>query len=298
MTVRDLVLANPNRSRVSGAHPLARATLALLLALTGCAAHPAQTTSSTPRLISLAPSVTEIVYALGCDKYLVGDTAYDNYPPAARKLPHVGDVRTADLERVAALHPTAVLALHDEEPEASPIEHRLGVPVTYLPNRDLRDLVSDISGVGRACHRESQAGVLVASLERRIAAIRVRARSSPHTPRVLYLIGLPGYAAGPHSFLSDMITAAGGVNVAASANEPYPNLNAEAIVKMDPDVIIVAGDTPFDAGVRAQEPWRSLRAVRLGHIVRPPSDDIMERNGPRIVDGLDWLQRTLAKIQL
>jgi iron complex transport system substrate-binding protein len=295
MKLRDL---NEAASYSSLWHSLIGAA-ALLFALTGCAAHSPQgatNASATPRLISLAPSLTEIVFALGCGGRLVGDTAYDNYPTAARTLPHVGDVRTADLERVAALHPTAVLALHDEEPEASPIERRLGVPVIYLPNRDLSDLDSDVAGVGRACGRESQAAALVGSLERRIAAIRVRAQSSSHAPSVLYLIGLPGYAAGPHSFLSDMIAAAGGVNVAASANEPYPNLNAEAIVKMDPDVIIVAGDTPFDESVRAREPWRSLRAVRLGHVVRPPSDDIMERVGPRIVDGLDWLQRTLAKL--
>jgi ABC-type Fe3+-hydroxamate transport system substrate-binding protein len=64
---------------------------------------------------------------------------------------------------------------------------------------------------------------------------------------------------------------------------------------MDPDVIIVAGDTPFDESVRVREPWRSLRAVRLGRVVRPPSDDLMERDGPRIVEGLDWLERALAK---
>ncbi|HKW45331.1 MAG TPA: helical backbone metal receptor [Candidatus Eremiobacteraceae bacterium] len=271
--------------------------VALLLALTGCTAHPPQPASSTPRLISLAPSLTEIVYAVGCEKYLVGDTAYDNYPAAARQLPHVGDVRTADLERVAALRPTGVLALHDEEPEASPIEHRLNVPVVFLPNRDLRDLDADIAGIGKACGREKQAVALTRSLERRIATIRFRALKSSRKVRVLYLLGLPGYTAGPHSFLNDMIDAAGGVNVAASANEPYPNLNAEAIVKMDPDVIIVAGETPFDSGVRAQEPWRSLRAVQMGRVLRPPSDDIMERDGPRIVDGLEWLQRALLHVK-
>jgi iron complex transport system substrate-binding protein len=225
----------------------------------------------------------------------VGDTAYDDFPAAARALPHVGDVRTADLEVVAELRPTAVLALHDEENEASPIERRLGVPVVYLPNRDLRDLDGDIVGVGRACGRDAQAARLKEGLDRRIAVIRARSLKSPSGVRVLFLLGLPGYAAGPHSFLNDMIEAAGGVNVAASADEPYPNLSAEAIVKMDPDVIIVARETPFDADVRAREPWRSLRAVRSGRVLRPPSDDIMERDGPRVVDGLEWLQRALTR---
>jgi iron complex transport system substrate-binding protein len=251
--------------------------------------------AAAPRLISLAPSLTEIVFALGCGPELVGDTAYDDYPSAARVLPHVGDVRTADLERVAALHPTAVLALHDEETEGSPIEHRIHVPVVYLPNRDLRDLDADIAGVGRACGRDAQAARLRGDLDRRIATISARSLNVRSRVRVLYVLGLPGYAAGPHSFLNDMIEAAGGSNVAASADEPYPNLSAEAIVKMDPDVIIVSHDTPFDADVRSREPWRSLRAVRMGRVLRPPSDDIMERNGPRIVNGLAWLHDALVR---
>lgn len=282
---------------MNGERSIAFAGTVLVLLVSSCAPHmpQAKTPSAPPRLISLAPSLTEIAFALGCGPNLVGDTAYDDYPAAARALPHVGDVRTADLERVAQLRPSAILALHDEEAEASPIEHRLGVPVVYLPNRDLSDLDGDILGVGRACGLQSQATRLKDDLDRRIAAIRRRALASRSSVRVLYLLGLPGYAAGPHSFLNDMIVAAGGVNVAADADEPYPNLSAEAVVKMDPDVIVVARDTPFDADVRAREPWRSLRAVQLGRVLRPPSDDIMERDGPRIVDGLEWLQRALTR---
>jgi iron complex transport system substrate-binding protein len=276
---------------------LVASTAMLLFATCGCAARAPQALppGTTPRLISLAPSLTEIAFAVGCGPELVGDTAYDDYPAAARALPHVGDVRTADLERVAELRPTAILALHDEEMEASPIEHRLGVPVVFLPNRDLRDLDGDIVGVGRSCGRQAQAQRLKDDLDRRIAEIRARSLKSPSKVKVLYLLGLPGYAAGPHSFLNDMIEAAGGTNVAATADEPYPNLSAEAILKMDPDVIIVAHDTPFDADIRAREPWRSLQAVRSERVLRPPSDDIMERNGPRIVLGLAWLREALAR---
>jgi iron complex transport system substrate-binding protein len=159
----------------------------------------------------------------------------------------------------------------------------------------LRDLDGDIVGVGRACGREAQAATLKDDLDRRIAAISARALNARPKLKVLYLLGLPGYAAGPHSFLNDMIVAAGGTNVAGSADEPYPNLSAEAIVNMDPDVIIVSHSTPFDADVRAREPWRSLRAVRTGRVLRPPSDDIMERDGPRIVSGLAWLHNVLAQ---
>jgi ABC-type Fe3+-hydroxamate transport system substrate-binding protein len=249
--------------------------------------------SASPRIVSLAPSLTEIAFAIGCGNRLVADTVFDDYPAASRALPHVADTRTANLELVAALHPTIVVALHDQEAEGSPIERQLGLPVLYLPNRDLNDLTADIDGVGRACGRSTQAAALATSLTQKIAGIANASRAKPR-PRVLYLLGLPGFAAGRHSFLGDMIEAAGGENVAASSNEPYPDLNAEAIVRADPDVIIVAVDTPFDKDVRAQMPWRVLRAVRDGAVLRPPSDDIMERNGPRIVEGLTWLHAALS----
>lgn len=264
--------------------------------LASCAPHTATHASAStgPRIISLAPSLTEIAFSIGCGNRLVADTVFDDYPSAARALPHVADTRTANLELVAALRPTTVVALHDQELEGSPIARQLGIPVLYLPNRDLGDLDADIEGVGNACGCSVQAAALAKSLSRRIAAIADAPRAK-RRPRVLYLLGLPGFAAGRHSFLGDMIEAAGGENVAASSGEPYPDLNAEAIVRADPDVIVVAADTPFDKDVRAQMPWRALRAVRDGAVLRPPSDDIMERDGPRIVDGLAWLHAALMR---
>ena len=273
-------------------------SLAIAAALTaivaGCSPHASESARAArvPRVISFAPSLTEIAYAIGCGDRLVADTAYDDYPVQARALPHVADTRTADLEHVAALRPTAVVALHDQEAEGSPVERQLGIPVSYLPNRDLSDLSADIEGVGRACGMTAQAATLSRTLSRQIAELS-KTTSQAARPRVLYLLGLPGFAAGGHSFLSDMIEAAGGDNVAAGTREPYPDLNAEAIVHFDPDVIIVARDTPFGADIRATEPWRSLRAVRDGRVLQPPSDDIMERNGPRVVNGLRWLRAAL-----
>ncbi|HLJ82588.1 MAG TPA: helical backbone metal receptor [Candidatus Eremiobacteraceae bacterium] len=274
---------------------LCLAMCSLCTVLASCAPHTKTRVSPStgPRIISLAPSLTEIAFAIGCGNRLVADTVFDDYPAASRTLPHVADTRTANLELVAALKPTTVVALHDQELEGSPIARQLGIPVLYLPNRDLGDLNADIEGVGRACSRTTQAAALARSLDRRIAAIADAARAK-RRPRVLYLLGLPGFAAGRHSFLGDMIEAAGGENVAASSGEPYPDLNAEAIVRADPDIIVVAADTPFDKDVQAQMPWRALRAVRDGAVLRPPSDDIMERNGPRIVDGLAWLHTALA----
>jgi iron complex transport system substrate-binding protein len=250
-------------------------------------------TAGTIRLISLAPSLTEIAYAVDCGRHLVADTTYDDYPAPAKALPHVGDLAHVDLERIAQLRPTVVVALHDQENEGAAIALRLHVPVVYLPNRNIADLYADIAGVAKACGNIKKGVVLAAELRRRIDRVAAQTADRRHKPTVLYLLGLPGFTAGGRSYLNDIITLAGGVNVAGSVNEAYPSLTAEAILKADPDILIVSDDTHFGTAVRASEPWRSLRAVRDGKVLRPPNDSILERNGPRVVDGLEWLAGAL-----
>ena len=244
-------------------------------------------------MISLAPSLTEIAYAVGCGDLLVGDTRFDDYPPAARSLPHVADLMRADLERIAALEPTIVVALHDQEYEGSKIQARLRVPIVYLPNRNIADLYADITGVAQACGRQLQGAKLSAALRAEIAAVTREAALRPNHPTVLLLIGLPGFTVGKRSYLNDLIAAAGGVNIAGEIDEAYPRISDEAILRADPDVIIVTRDTPFGADIRSREPWRSLRAVRTDRVLRPPNDDVLERNGPRVVEGLRWLSAAL-----
>jgi ABC-type Fe3+-hydroxamate transport system substrate-binding protein len=244
---------------------------------------------SATRIVSLAPSLTEIAYAIGCGPKLVADTTFDDYPTAARRLPHVADLVTVDLERVSALAPSVVLALHDQEREATPIERQLHIRVEYLPNRDLSDLFADIKLVGDACGNSVEARQLNATLHQKLARLERTAAAYHRRPKVFFLLGLPGFTTGAHSFIDDLITLAAGINVAGSIRQPYPDVSAEWLLQSDPDVIIVARETQFGPDVASREPWRSMRAVEDGHIVRPPSDDLLERNGPRIVDGLAWL---------
>ncbi len=264
----------------------------------GCASHGRINSTATDqagkiRVISLAPSLTEIAYAVDCGRHLVADTTYDDYPAPAKALPHVGDLAHVDLERIAQLRPTVVVALHDQENEGSAVALRLRVPVVYLPNRNIGDLYADIAGVAKACGSIKKGVVLAAALRRRIERVAAQTKDRRHKPTVLYLLGLPGFTAGGRSYLNDLISLAGGINVAGDVDEAYPSLTAEAILKADPDVLIVSDDTHFGPAVRASEPWRSLRAVRDGKVLRPPNDSILERNGPRVVDGLEWLAGAL-----
>lgn len=244
-------------------------------------------------MISLAPSLTEIAFALGCGGALVGDTTFDDYPAAAKTLPHVGDLVHADLERIAQLRPTIVLALHDQEREGATIAEHLRVPIVYLPNRNIRDLYADVAGVAKACGREPQGASLSARLRARVDRVARRSASASRHPRVLYLLGLPGFTAGKRSYIDDVISLAGGINVAGAVDQPYPDLSEESIIRADPDIIVVSKSVGFNADVQAREPWRSLRAVKTKRVVYPPDDSILERDGPRLVDGLEWLSAQL-----
>jgi len=290
------------KKRLATSHTaLAAACVALAGALCACThgrtdSSPLPATaspSSPPRVITLAPSLTEIAYAVGCSDALIADTKYDDYPSAAKTLPHVADLSHADLERIAQLRPTVAVALHDQEHEGAPIQARLGVPVVYLPNRRLNDLYADIAGVAAACNRTAQGNALARDIKARLARVVAGQPRGGRRPRVLFLLGLPGFTAGKSSYISDLIALAGGDNIAGDLDQPYPDLSAEAIVRADPQVIIVSNDTPFGADVRAREPWRSTTAVQRGRVLRPPNDSILERNGPRVVQGLEWLSAQL-----
>jgi iron complex transport system substrate-binding protein len=254
-----------------------------------------RTPAGQPRIVSLAPSLTEIAYAIGCGPELVGDTSFDDYPQAATRLPHVADLVSVDLERLSTLAATRVIALHDQEGQAAPIRRQLHIPVIFLPNRELGDLFVDIEGVGQACRRGREARKLARSLREQLFTLGREAANYRTKPRVFFLLGLPGFTAGRHSFVDGLISLAGGVNVAGTITQPYPDVSAEWLLQADPDVIVAAREAGFDADVRAREPWQTMRAVRAGHIVEPPSDDVLERNGPRIVEGLRWLIHAIHK---
>jgi iron complex transport system substrate-binding protein len=272
-------------------HPALVAVVAGALALLAASAHTPAAPSQ--RIVTLAPSLTEIAYAVDCGPQLVADTTYDDFPAAARSLPHVADLVNVDLERLSALRPTKVLALHDQEREAAPIAARLHIDVMYLPNRNIDDIFADIQRVGQVCATSPSAVRLSRTMHARIAAVAKKAAQYRDRPRVLFLLDLPGFTAGSLSFLNDLITLAGGVNAAGSIHQAYPNVSSESVLAMDPEVLIIGRAVQLGPHVFAQEPWRSISAVKNGRVLRPPSDDIVERNGPRIVEGLEWLLKVI-----
>jgi iron complex transport system substrate-binding protein len=248
------------------------------------------------RVVSLAPSLTEIVFALGRGDWLVGVTDFCDYPPEARSKPKIGGPMAPDLERIVRLRPDLTLATADGNPRDVLAQlGRLHIPVFGVKPDAYAGVRASVEAVGRALHAEGAATVLVQEIQRRVDAVRRAVAARPH-PRVLYLVWTdPLIAAGPATYIHDLIELAGGENVVRGRSVPYPRLSWEEVVGTAPEVILVAshrdGSDPPSVG-EMWRGWQSVPAVQAGRIVAVPGDTI-HRPGPRVVEGVERLARAI-----
>jgi len=248
------------------------------------------------RVVSLAPSLTEIVFALGRGDSLVGVTDFCDYPPTARSKPRIGGPMTPDVELIVQIRPDLVLATAEGNPRDTVAQlARLQIPVFAVKPEGYAGILASIEAVGRALRAEAAATALTQDIQARVAAVR-RAVSGRPRPRVLYLVWTdPLIAAGPAAYIHDLIEMAGGGNVVRERSVPYPRLSWEEVVGAAPEVILVASHREGPDRPPMGEAWRgwqSVPAVRSGRIVAVPGDTI-HRPGPRVVEGVERLARAI-----
>ena len=247
------------------------------------------------RIVSLAPSNTEVVYALGLGDALVGDTEYCDYPPEAKSKPKIGGFANIDLEKVVGLNPDLVLATDIHAKTIVPELEKRGITVVVIEPQNVDDVLAKITFVGKLTGASENAAKLTAQLKSRIDAVTAKVATAKFKPRVFYEIDKSLYTPGPGSFIDDMLTKAGGVNIAADAKGSYAQLSPEAIIAQDPQVVLL-GDMNFGESpesVKARPGWSNISAVKAGRIVPIPDENVIARPGPRIVEGLEMLARAL-----
>jgi iron complex transport system substrate-binding protein len=245
------------------------------------------------RVVSLAPSMTEIVFALGAGDRLVGVTTYCDFPPAAKTKPRIGGIYTPNLEAILDLRPDLVLATSEgnREEHVRALED-LHLPVFLVRPVDFASVLESIARVGEVLDRAADARRLVADMQARADAI-ARAVAGARRPRVLYVIwGSPLIVPGRDTLITDLIRRAGGDSITGQEAQPYPLFSVEEVVARDPEWIILGqhGEASVDDRLREWQALTLLPAVRRGH-VRPVDGDLVHRPGPRVVDGLDALAR-------
>ena len=246
------------------------------------------------RVVSLAPSLTEIVFALGAGGHLAGVTRYCDFPDAARALPRIGGILDPNLEAIIRLKPALVLAIVNSGNSIAVNRlHTLGVHVLALGDRTLADVFDAIDRIGAALERRNAAQLLAQSLHARIAKVTAETAKLPAVRALVVYDREPIVAAGAGTFADELLHAAHAINVVPRGPLTYPTLSIEAVASLDPDVIIDAHSHYGATETRGfWKRFTSLRAVRRDRI-RPIDADLLSRAGPRIVDGLEALAKAL-----
>ncbi|MDT3681598.1 MAG: ABC transporter substrate-binding protein [Truepera sp.] len=235
------------------------------------------------RVVSMLPSHTESVCALGACESLVGVDRASNYPAAVSALPGLGDGFAPDLEAIVALEPDLVLV--DEYGGLQESLARLGVPVYAGSPQTVAETYAFLSTLGTMLDREAQAAVLVGRLQGEIAGVAAVLRGVS-APTVFVELDPTPYSVGPGSFMGELVSAAGGTNIVTAAMGDFPQVDPEFVVLQDPQVIVLT-DAPFGvsvADVAARPGWGGLRAVTAGRVYELDVDqaDILSRSGPRL----------------
>jgi iron complex transport system substrate-binding protein len=244
------------------------------------------------RIISLAPNLTEIVYALGVGDRLVGDTEYCNYPAEAAAVAKVGDTLHPSAERILALRPQLVLVSTASQLESFTKElgeHQIAVFVT--DPHDLAGVFQSIQNLGSLLGATVRATELVANLQSRTLAVE-KAVKATKPVRVFYqLSDHPLYTAGHDSFTTDLIHRAGGVSVTADVPGAWPRYSDESALASQPEAIILPSGGSM-SNVEPADPLKKSPAALAGRVYKI-SEDHLNRPGPRLVDGLEELARVL-----
>ncbi|MBC8446221.1 MAG: cobalamin-binding protein [Chloroflexi bacterium] len=249
------------------------------------------------RIISLAPSNTEILFALGLGDKVVGVTNFCDYPEEAKAVEKVGDAFNMNVEKIVSLSPDLVVAIGGMTEVMAKLEE-LGIAVLVLQPTDLESIYQTIELVGQAAGAQDAAQALVAAMRERVEAITAKVAGLEERPKVFYELDATDpakpYTPGPGTWHDQFIRLAGGVNIAGEVEMPWVQFSTEEIIVQDP-AIIVLGDANYGvsaADVAQRAGWEVIAAVRNG-AVYPIDDNLISRPGPRVVEGIEALAQII-----
>ena len=276
-----------SRTLVCAVKRLMVLAIALIAALGSTQAHGAFATApATMRIVSLVPSLTEDLFALGAGNAIVGVSEFSNSPAAARSLPRVASSSSVDAERIVALHPNLVVGIPAQAAAVASLR-RANLRVVLLPDDTIADIYATLERLGELVGRAQRAAQLTRRMHLETDAL-VRTVPPGRGPSVFVVLDVkPIYTVGNRSYIASLIAMAGGHNV-AKIDAAYGRYSAEALLAAQPDVIVVDPMVGFHS-VEREEPWRSLRAVRNKRVAQIPDPDTLLEPGPRYIEGLRWL---------
>ena len=255
------------------------------------------------RIVSMAPSVTEMLFAIGLDEEIIGVTNFCDHPDAARKKAKIGGYYNPNIEMILSLAPDLIIATPDGySRERVEKLDQSGIPIFLVNPQRIDEVLETMLTLGEVIGKDEAAKQVVKGLRVRVEAVKEKVSSIPteRRPKVFYEIGHdPLITAGPGNFVDNLISVAGGVNIAGDAPSDWPRYSVEAVIMKEPDVIITAPhvsseeNSTTEADISVWRKYRTIPAVQNGRIY-PVDPDILLRSGPRIVDGLEKLHSLFA----
>lgn len=282
----------------------ARCMLLFLLALNSAAAAEIRVTDDAgrslslkqpaQRIVSLAPHLTELLFAAGAGARVVGTVAFSDYPIEARRIARIGDSAQLDLERIVALKPDLVLVWRDGNAQRQLDQLlQLGIPVFYNEPRRLPDIAHAIEQFGLLAGTQSLALPAARAFSARLAELRRRYAERPPLTVFFQIWDKPLMSVNGGHLISDVIRLCGGRNVFAGLKPLTPEISTEAVLAADPEAIVgVSAEAGQTGNLDAWKRWPRLRAVASGNLFVIDSD-LISRNSPRILDGAEHLCRQL-----
>ena len=252
-----------------------------------------------PRIISLAPNLTEIAYAAGAGSLLVGTVEFSDYPVAAKAVPRVGDAWRVDPERVLELRPDVVLVWPTGTPATTVSRLRsLGLNIVEVPTQSLADVPRALRQVGRLAGTLPAAERTAQDFETRVAQQRAQYARRPPLSVFIQIDDEPIYTVNGRHVISEIVALCGGRNVFAGLPQLAPPISAEAVLAADPQVILSTDDTIANP-LELWQHWPRMKAVRSGNVFKL-SSDLVTRASPRLAQGVEVtcsaLERARARL--
>jgi len=248
------------------------------------------------RIISLAPNITEILYAIGAESQIVGVTDYCKYPPQAQKKEKVGSFITPNLEKIVYLKPDLVIISADSNMDSFYRQmERLHIK-TYVINPDtIEKTLLTIQDLGKLTGHPKKASRLVKELQARITKVS-KAVQNRNRPKVFFLWSEePLISAGKATFTHDLIQYAGGINVAGNSSIKYPKYSLEEVIQANPDIVITASMDTSSSGLPLAKEWAKFTSIKAvsNHQIYAINPDFLARPGPTMISGLEILAKTI-----
>ncbi|MEW6637865.1 MAG: helical backbone metal receptor [Actinomycetota bacterium] len=279
----------------SGEETTARADSGFPVTVTDSLGRKVEIEERPQELGSMAPSVTETIFAVGAGERLEGVTTVDDYPKRVEEIEKIGDFYGVNAEKVASLGIDVLFLSYDTttRKQAEDLEEKTGADVVVINPTSVEEAIDSVGLVGEIVGNEEKARSVEERLRRKLEQVTAKVEDEPR-PTVFYELDYdPLFTVGPGSFVADAIRLAGGKNAAGDAKQPYPQYPVERLVEKDPDYYLVgSGSGVTVEEVKEREAYSTLTAVEEDrvHVV---DDDLISRPGPRIVEGVRLIARTI-----